>query len=137
MNPDFLLELLNGSAAVLNAVFVYWLVRYLIIETSRRKIPLRDWMAKIPPAMHFATAIVVFDIGVFVRASTMWAWRHFYGGGQFNLPLLAFLAIGSFLIAVGAICKIRAITHPDHGDGPWLFAVGAAFVFVVASVLFR
>lgn len=137
MNPDFLLELLNGCSAILNAVFVYWLVRYLIVETSRRKIPLRDWMAKTPPAMHFATAIVVFDSGVFVRAATMWAWPHSNGSAKINTPLLAFLAIGSFLIGVGAICKIRAISHPDHGDGPWLFAVAIATVFLVASVMLR
>lgn len=137
MNPDFLLELLNGCGAVLDAIFIYWLVRYLIRETRRREIPLRDWISRIPPSMHFATAIVIHDIGVFIRAATLWSWRRFHGAGNIDLPILVLLAIGAIFIAVGAICKIRAVSHPDYGDSPWLFAIAAAAIFLTLSVVFR
>ena len=47
------------------------------------------------------------------------------------------LIVGDGLIVVGSLCKIRALTAPDHGSLPWLLASAATFAAIVAIVIIR
>ena len=136
-DPGFSLEIINGAGLIVGLFFIWHLARYLYIETKRRNLTLRAWLFKLPISMHFGVAILVYDIGVEIKTGVVWIWRAFYGAQQFNMPMLTALWIGSFIIVVGSLCKIRAITKPDRGDVPWLAAACAVALFVIVTVVQR
>lgn len=136
-DPNLPLELLNGAGVVLELCFLSWMAVYLWRETRRRHLGPRNWFFGLPPSMHLAVAIFVFDSGVWLRSSVIWAWRRFFGAGDFNATQLGILGFGGAVIVVGSLCKIRAITKPDYGDGPWLASAGAVALFLGASLIFR
>lgn len=138
VNPELPLELLNGAGMVLETCFLGLMVLYLLKETKRRGLGVADWIGgRLPPSMNFALAVMVCDSGVWLRSIVVWSWRRFYDGGGFGNYQLAFLALGALAIVVGSLCKIRAITKPDHGNGPWLASAAAVLLFVVVTVLYR
>lgn len=135
VNPNIPLELLNGGGMVLAVFFLSWMAVYLFKESVRRKLGVRDWLGRLPPSMHLAVAIFVFDLGVVVFLAVVW-WRVFYAAADFSETQIVLLALGAVTIIVGALCKIRAITKPDHGNWPWLMALAALAVFLGAMLLF-
>lgn len=136
IDPALPLELLNGAGMVLEFCFIGLMLMYLWRETRRRGLAFADWIGgKLPPSMNLAIAVVVCDCGVWVRTIVIWAWREFYGGGDFGNWQAAALVLGALLIVVGSLCKIRAVSKPDYGDGPWMLAAAATLAFVLASVL--
>lgn len=137
-NPNvatpILLELFNGGSVLLEGLFLIWAIRYLWLETRRRRLGFRDWL-NLPPSMALVVAVIVFDFSSWLRSLVVWSWRRFYDAGAFvdwhtNTLLLAG-AIG----VVGALCKIRAVTQPDYGSAPWLFCTGLIVIYVVISLL--
>lgn len=136
-DPGFSLEIINGAAHIAGLFFLWHLGLYLYRETRRRHLSAKDWFFGLPVSMHLAVAILVCDIGVWLKAVVVWIWRAYYGAGQFSATMLAALWVGSLIIVVGSLCKIRAITRPDHGDGPWLIAAGAVAIFVMATIIHR
>jgi hypothetical protein len=136
-DPNLPLELLNGAGMVLEGVFLTLMLIYLWRETHRRGLTWRAWFGGLPPSMHFAVAVIVFDGGVLVRTAAVWVWRRFYGAGDFGAWFLAAIGLATLLIVVGSLCKIRAISRPDYGDGPWLLAVAAVMAFLLGSLYFR
>jgi hypothetical protein len=109
------LDLVNRNGMVLEAFFIFLLATYLVRETRRRKVSVREWLFRLPPPMNFVLAVMVFDSGVALRSA--------------GLP-----AIGGLVLIVGSLCKIRALSRPDWGDGPWL--LGVAWVMGITLVYF-
>lgn len=142
-DPNLLLELFNGSGMIVDGIFLAWCVWYLWRETGRRKDQqpeLRSvwtWWLHLPPAMNFIVAVLVHDSGVWMRSVVIWVWRRFYGAGDFGIAQGALMTLGGLAIVVGGLCKIRAVTKPFYGDGPWLTTLYLVLVFLAGSLLNR
>jgi hypothetical protein len=132
----FFLEMLNGGAITPELLWLVLLSIYLMRETRRRGLNALDWFA-LPPSMDLILAVFISDSGVCLRSVTIWAWRRFGGGGAFNPMQELLLIAGGALIVVGALCKIRALTRPDHGDGPWLLSMALTAVVLVLMLALR
>lgn len=127
-----LFELLNGSSVAPILLLQAWMVRYLAIEARKRGLRWWSWL-RLPAHMDLVLAMFVFDAGVLARSFVSWAWR-FFGSADFSAAEAAGLVAGGALIALGALCKIRALTRPDSGNGPWL-ASAAVTALAVAVLL--
>lgn len=132
----FFLEILNGGAVTPELLCLVLLGIYLSRESRRRGLHALDWFA-LPPSMNLVLAMFIFDSGVWLRSITIWVWRRFFGAGDFSAMQTALLIVGGGLIVVGSLCKIRALTAPDHGRAPWLLASIATLAAIVAIVVFR
>lgn len=139
MNASLPLELLNGAGFVVDGFFVAWGVWYLWREGRRGRVRAPFWrrFLNLPAPMNFVVAVVVHDTGVLVRSGTIWAWRRVYGGGDLGSWQLLLLAAGAALIVVGGLCKIRAVTKPTYGDGPWLACLYCLAIFLAGSLVSR
>jgi hypothetical protein len=136
VNTSILLELFNGSDAILRSIFMLWALRYLWVETRRRSLGFADWVFfKLPPSMGFIIAVIVSDVSVWLRDITIWAWRRFYYANAFDSWQLGSLLIAGTIGVVGGLCKIRSVTRPDYGDGPWLSCLALVLAFIVASLI--
>lgn len=133
---SFFLEMLNGGAVTPELFWLVLLARYLTRESKRRGLQRFDWFS-LPPSMDLMLAIFIVDAGVWIRSVTIWVWRRFDGSGEFSSAQHMLLTIGGALIAIGYLCKIRALTRPDEGNGPWLVAMGCTVVVLVAMLVFR
>ena len=137
MSSALFLEILNGGAITPELVCLVLLTIYLSKEAKRRGLRRLDWF-KLPPSMNLILAMFVYDAGVFVRSVAVWGWRRFSGGtGNFTGPEGLALIIGGALIVIGSLCKVRALTRPDHGDGRWLVASASSAIVIVALILLR
>lgn len=132
----FFLEMLNGGAVTPELFWLVLLARYLAKESNRRGLQPFDWFS-LPPSMDLMLAIFISDAGVWLRSITIWAWRRFGGAGEFNSIEQLLLILGGALIVIGYLCKVRALTRPDHGDGPWLIAMGCSALVLAAMLVFR
>lgn len=132
-DPARALEMLNGVGAILAAFFLIFLTVYLGREHYARDLRFRDWFFRLPPSMHLVVAIYVFDLGVVVRTGTIWIWRRFFAGGDMSLLQLMLLLFGAAIIAIGSLCKIRAISKPSFGNWPWVTALGLVVLYLVAE----
>lgn len=136
MNSDaFFLEILNGAAVTPEAIVLVLLIVYLAKESRRRGLRALDWF-HLPPSMALMLAVLIFDAGVSLRSETIWEWRHF-GNGPFSRVEVGALIVGAALIVVGALCMIRALTRPDHGDRPWLASTAATLAAIGLLLAFR
>lgn len=111
--------ILRGAAIILDAIFICLLASYLIRETRRRHLRARDWVVMLPPPMHFAVSVIVCDLGVLIYLA---GW---------DVPAIRLAGVG--VILTGALCKIRSISKPDYGDGPWLLSAGAVLIFALLA----
>jgi hypothetical protein len=137
MSNSLFLEILSGGAMTPELVCLVLLGVYLSKEAKRRGLRRLDWF-KLPPSMSLILAMFVYDVGVFMRSATIWIWRRIDGGaGSLDGPEGLSLVIGGALIVLGSLCKIRALTKPDHGDGPWLAASAASAFAIGLLLLFR
>lgn len=130
------LEMLNGGAITPELIWLMLLAIYLSKESKRRNLNALDWFS-LPPSMDLILAVFISDFGVWLRSLTIWAWRRFDGAAEFNQAQQALLTFGGALIVVGFLCKIRALTAPDHGNLPWLISTAAAAAAIVALLLLR
>lgn len=130
-NTDLALELLNGSAVTPELLWLVMIGMYLSKEAKRRGLHALDWFS-LPPSMNFMVAIFISDLGIWLKTFTVWIWRR-AGGGAFNELEVTLLIVSGVLILLGPLCKIRAMTAPDHGRGPWLIAL--AWTAVIAILL--
>lgn len=135
-DPRLPLELLNGAGMIVDGIFIAWGAHYLFREADRRGLALWEWVVETPPHMNLVVAVLVHDAGVWLRSLVIWSWRRFYGG-DFGPWQGALLAAGALLIVVGGLCKIRAVTRPDHGDGPWLACLYVLAIFLAGSLATR
>lgn len=134
----FFLEMLNGGAITPETVWLVLLGIYLVKEARRREeagAPV-NWMG-LPASMNLILAVFISDAGVQLKSLTVWIWRRFDGAGEFSALQTGLLIVASSLIVIGALCKIRALTQPDHGSGPWLRAMGATAAILVLMLVFR
>lgn len=135
MNATFLLEVLNGGAVTPELLWLVLLGIYLVKEAKRRGLRATDWF-KLPPSMNLILAVFISDLGVSMRAAVVWFWRRFNGGvGDFSPFEASILITGCGLIVIGSLCKIRAITEPDHGNGPWLLSMLSAGVAILILLM--
>jgi hypothetical protein len=133
--PAVVLELLNGGAITPELLWLGLLVHYLVKESRRRGLQALDWF-NLPPSMNLILAIAICDFGTTLRSMTIWFWRRFGGGDFTDLQVLLLFTAGAF-IAFGTLCKIRALTEPDHGWWPWLLATGATLAVFFVLVALR
>lgn len=132
-DPALPLEVLNGVGVILAVCFLVFLTIYLAREHKARNLRFRDWFFRLPPSMHLVVAIYVFDLGVVVRTSVIWIWRRFFDGGDMSLTQLLLLLFGAGIIAIGSLCKIRAISKPSFGDWPWLASMGLVAIYLAVE----
>jgi hypothetical protein len=134
-SPSLFLELLSGGAITPNLLWLVLLVRYLAKESRRRGLHALDWFS-LPPSMNLILAITFCDFGTTLRAMTIWFWRRFGGAGDFTDLQLVLLVISGALVVAGTLYKIRALTEPDRGRGPWILATvaTAAMLFVLLAL---
>lgn len=132
----FFLEMLNGGAITPELLWLVLLAIYLSRESKRRGLRALDWFA-LPPSMDLMLAVFISDAGVWLRSVTIWAWRRFDGAGEFNAAQQTLLIIGGAMIVVGFLCKIRALTRPDHGSRPYLVAAASTAIVLIAMLVFR
>jgi hypothetical protein len=130
------LEILNGAAVTPELICLAMLAVYLCRESRRRGLHALDWF-RLPPSMNLVLAMFIFDAGVWLRSLTIWIWRRFFGAGDFSAVQTSILIIGGALIVVGSLCKVRALTHPDHGAVPWFASAYVTAVAIVVLLLFR
>lgn len=129
------LEFLNGGAITPELLWMLLIGKYLHAEARRRGLHGFNWLS-LPPNMNFMLAIFICDTGVWLRSTTIWAWR-FFGAGDFGVIETSLLVAGGALIFIGYLCKIRALTYPEEGRGPWVKAAALSVVVLVAMVVFR
>lgn len=132
INSPFLLEMLNGGAVTPELIWAVIVAHYLSIEARRRGLHWFDWF-NLPPSMDLMLAIFICDVGVWLRSITIWVWRRTGAPTDFTGTETMLLVIGGSLIVIGYLCKIRALTHPDLGNRPWLIsaAVSGAVIFLL------
>lgn len=136
MTSSLFLELQNGGAMTPEVLWLILLGWYLVRESKRRGLRALDWF-HLPPSMGLMLAFFVSDLGVCAKASTVWIWRRFYGAGDITGWMAAGLVAGSLLIVIGALCKIRAVTEPDHGTLPWIVAATSTVVVMLGLYALR
>lgn len=129
------LELLNGSAITPELLWLAMIGIYLSKEAKRRGLHALDWF-KLPPSMDFMLAIFISDLGIWLKALVVWLWRR-RGAGPFTEMDIALLIVAGVLIIFGALCKIRALTSPDHGRNPWLIATCWTVLIGIGLLVFR
>lgn len=130
-----LLEVINGAAVTPELLSMVLLAIYLCKESKRRGLRRLDWF-RLPPSMNLVLAIFVFDSGVLIRSLAAWARRHFHLSSSTDPGFAIVILVGGALIVVGSLCKVRALTRPDHGDGPWLLAaISTGFAVLVLLLL--
>lgn len=137
MNPGFsafFLEMLNGGAITPELIWMVMLGLYLSRESQRRNLRWFDWF-HLPPSMNLILAVFICDAGVWLRSVIIWNWRR-GGAGEFNEMEVMGLIIGGTLIVGGYLCKIRAWTHPEYGNRPWLAAGIVSLIAIVALINF-
>lgn len=135
MTDADLLELLNGAAIVPGFIVIGLLFRYLVKEAQRRGLHGLDWR-HFPPSMNLVLAMFIFVVAVWGEKVFKWGWR-FFGAKDFGAGLTVFLIFFGSFVVIGSLCKIRALTRPDFGDGPWLISASLSAVAIVALVVFR
>ena len=132
----FLLEMLNGSAVTPELLWLVLLTIYLCKETRRRGLHALDWFS-LPASMDLILAIYISDAGVCLKALVIWIWRRFTPGAEFNQVQVMLLILSSAMIVVGALCKVRAWTRPDHGSAPWLVACLSTTAVILVMLVLR
>lgn len=130
---DFI-EFINGLAITPGLLWLVMIAIYLSKEAKRRKLHPLDWFS-LPPSMDFMLAIFISDLGMWIRSFVAWLWSR-RGGGEFTKLDILFLGGASALIIFGALCKIRALTRPDHGSNPWLVAMCWTVVMGILLLFF-
>lgn len=137
MKSPFLLEIMNGGSVMPELLWLVLLGIYLSRESKRRGLHALDWF-RLPPSMNLILAVFIFDFGVHVRSAIVWVWRVRTGGtGDFTTFETGVLIFGAALIVFGSLCKIRAMTYPDHGRGPWLVSAGWTAVAIAGLIVYR
>lgn len=132
----FLLEMLNGGAVTPELLWLALLTIYLCKESRRRGLHALDWFS-LPASMDLILAIYISDLGVCLKAIVIWIWRRFTPGTEFNEMQVMLLILSSSMIVLGALCKIRAWTRPDHGSSPWALACLSTAVVIVGMLVLR
>lgn len=135
MNTSRFLEVLNGGAVTPELIWLVLLGVYLSRETKRRGLHAFDWF-NLPPSMNLILAIFIFDLAILTRSWVVWAWRRFDGAGEFGPMQSVALGVSGFFILAGTLCKIRALTYPDHGSSPWLAASILTALSVIGLIVF-
>jgi hypothetical protein len=135
MNHDFFLEILSGGAVTPEIVVLFLLGIYLSKESRRRGLRALGWF-HLPPSMNLILAVFIFDAGVCLRSETIWIWR-FNGAGRFTTIEVMLLIAGGALIVFGGLCKVRALTHPDHGNRPWLISMLVTVASIAVLIMLR
>ncbi len=135
MSPAFFLEILNGGAVTPELIWLCILTVYLCKESKRRDLHPLDWF-HLPPSMNLILAIFIFDAAIVSRSWIIWGWRRFDAAGDFGPMQTLALSISGFFILAGTLCKIRAWTHLDYGNWPWLVAGIATALSVIALIIF-
>lgn len=131
-------ELTNGADAILKGIFILWALRYLWVETRRRKLTFWHWLNfSLPPSMGFIIAVIISDFASWIRAVVIWIWRRFYSSGDYPLWQTEFLVLAGIIGVVGGLCKVRSVTKPDYGDKLWLLCLAFVIIFIGASLIGR
>lgn len=132
---NFFLQILNGSAVAPEVLWLVLLAVYLSRESRRRGLRWFNWFA-LPPSMNLMLAIFIFDAAILTRTTVIWAWRRFDLAGQFGPAQATVLIVSGSFVLIGSLCKIRAMTHPDFGNWPWLAATAITVTSGLLLIIF-
>lgn len=110
-----LLHALNGASIFPAISCLVLLGLYLSRESRRRGLRSMDWF-KLPPSMNLVLALFIFDVGFCLRIIATWIW---FVAGERIAPVETLLAVTYVTVIIGLLCKVRALTQPDHGMIPW------------------
>lgn len=132
---NYLLQILNGSAVLPELIWITLLSIYLSKESKRRGLHWFNWFA-LPASMNLMLAIFIYDFAILIRTIVIWAWRRFDLAAQFGPSQQIVLIAAGSLVLIGALCKIRAWTHPDYGNGPWLAATAITILVTLGLMIF-
>jgi hypothetical protein len=135
MSSAFFLEILNGGAVTPEFIWLCLLAVYLSRESRRRGLRFFDWF-HLPPSMNLILAIFIFDLSILTRSWVVWAWRRFDDGGNFAAWQTTALVVSGAFIVIGTLCKIRALTYPDHGNWPWLLSAQLTAIGILGLIIF-
>ncbi len=129
-----LLNMFAGGYAMLALIFVLFMLIYLRRERLRRGLSLRVYFEfyLLPPSIMLATAIFVSNLGGVLVAGGFWI-QDWPRVDALHVRLHVIVA-GAFLMMVGALYRIAAITQPTYGHLPWLLSFGLLLVFCLAEV---
>lgn len=133
MRWELFLEILNGGTVTPDLLWMVLLGHYLSRESKRRGLHALDWF-HLPPSMNLVLAVFICDLGVWIRSATLWSWRYL-GAGDFTDVESALMILGGALIVLGYLCKIRALTEPDHGNMPWAVAAASTGGAIILLLL--
>lgn len=134
------LEVMNGSAIVPGLICIGLLVRYLINDIRRRRLADREQrrvqgvtLLHLPPGMDLVLAFAFLAFAVWGEKVLKWVWRRFLGGDDIGaITETTAMVIFGGMVSLALLCVIRALTRPDHGNGPWfLSAVLTVLGFVI------
>jgi hypothetical protein len=131
-----ILENMNGAAIVPALICTWLFARYLLKEGKRREKRLFDWF-HFPPGMDLVLAMVFFNTMVLGERMTKWVWRRFLGADDFRGVETFFMFLFGAGIVVALLCKIRALTKPDYGNGPWAWSAVATAVAIFIMLVSR
>ena len=135
-DPALILETLNGAAIVPGVICTILFTRYMVKETHRRGLRGLDWF-HLPPSMDLILAMFLFNSAVLGERVVKWIWRRFFGADDVNAGEAAGMILFGSVIIIASLCKIRALTRPDYGNGPWLVSVAATIGAIAALILTR
>jgi hypothetical protein len=132
MSLNTLLELSNGSWAILGLFALYALGEYLFIEKRMRGLSFERMIFALPVSMQLGVALAVLAIGISGRSLSIWAWRAF---GLGEGPDTAAVIVTTMVGCVGMLCVIRVVSRPRYRHRLWVAGLASVVAFVVATLV--
>jgi hypothetical protein len=136
-NLNFILEQINGAAALLTFCLLVFLSFYLWDwRVYKRPARLRTLLTGLPPALALASIIYLETLGTLITRATVWGWRlSTRGTVPFTYLETSFLLLGAFMTSAGILLMIRLLTSPRFGGWPWKIAALISGGYVTTSVV--
>lgn len=134
MTVEKVLEILNGAWAILAFCLLAFLAVYFVGQWRAESLTWRKLLA-LPLGMMVALSLFIQNTGGFVSRATVWWWRHFQGGEPLSSLNIYALMVSATIANIGALMVIRVFSRPRFGDGPWLFSLGLALIYVLYALI--
>lgn len=135
-NLNFILEQINGAAALLTFCLLVFLTFYLWDwRVYKRPAKLRTLLVGLPPALALTCVIYLETLGTLITRATVWGWRlSTRGTAPFTSAQLAFLLLGACMTSAAILLMIRLLTSPRFGGWPWKLVALIVGGYVAVSV---
>lgn len=133
---NFILEQINGAAALLTFCLLVFLTFYLWDWLKyKHTTPLRALLTGLPPAIALAAIIYLETFGTLVTRATVWSWRlSTRGTAPFTHAETGFLLLGAAVTSIAILLMIRLLTRSRFGNWPWMVSASIASGYALASL---